>query len=102
MIRVLILSVKLRIRSCIRSCLRSNSEDEIIIPLTRLTTYEKCLQAVSRDGNNLRYVPIYFLSYNLCYIAVRQCGSAIEYVPYHMITNELCLLQKEYRIIESN
>ena len=52
-------------------------------------TADTCLNAVKKDGRELKYVPKKLKTAEICLAAVQNDGSALKFVPRHLRTTEL-------------
>jgi hypothetical protein len=68
----------------------SQDGDALRFVSPRLRTLELCKIAVSRDGRAIQHVPKELRTPELCKIAVSQNMLALEYVPDELLTPELC------------
>ena len=58
------------------------------------------LEAVRKDGWELRYVPKEFCSHKLCLIAVQQDGRILQYVPEELLDRDICIAALQQNISE--
>ena len=61
------------------------------VPAELRNNREVCLEAVSKDGRSLEFVPYNLIDKEMCLVAVKEWGPALEHVPDHMKDKEVCL-----------
>ena len=53
--------------------------------------YDVCLAAVTRSGDDLKFVPDTVKDYKICYMAAQKGSHSAKYIPHEFFTPEVCL-----------